>query len=66
MRFTHQETKNGSIVFNNNEPLKNHLGNALNGISTFEADLLAADLNEIFDAGRTDLTKSFVYCVCLK
>ncbi len=54
---------NGFIVLNNKKPLENHRNIEFNPFKQEIAQLLCNDLNEIFDSGRNELIKSFVYCV---
>jgi hypothetical protein len=63
MQFEIEKKDNGFIVLNNKKPLENHRNIEFNPFKQEIAQLLCDDLNEIFDSGRNELIKSFVYCV---
>ena len=63
MQFEIEKKDNGFIVLNNKKPLENHRNIEFNPFKHEIAQLLCDDLNEIFDSGRNELIKSFVYCV---
>ena len=63
MQFEIEKKDNGFIVLNNKKPLENHRNIEFNPFKQEIAQLLCNDLNEIFDSGRNELIKSFVYCV---
>lgn len=62
-RFTLQHQPDGILVLNQHIPLKNHLNQTFLPLPTTVAERLCKDLNEIFIAGKTSLTESFIYCV---
>ncbi len=62
MQFVIEKKDNGFIVLNNKKPLENHKNKPFNPFKQEIAQLLCDDLNEIFDSGRNELIKSFVYC----
>lgn len=62
MRFTTLQQNNDFLVLENTKPLLNHIEKPLPAFSKEIAELLASDLNEVFDFGKDQLNFSFVYC----
>jgi hypothetical protein len=63
MHFEVEKTDNGFIVLNNKKPLENDRNIEFKPFKKEFTQLLCDDLNEIFDSGRNELIKSFVYCL---
>jgi hypothetical protein len=62
MQFVVEKIDKGYLVLNNKKPLVNHRNIEFNPFKQEVAELLCKDLNQIFETGRDELIKSFVYC----
>lgn len=62
-RFTLHHQPEGTMVLEQNVPLKNHINQPFPAFPKSIAERLCKDLNEIATAGKKSLTESFIYCV---
>lgn len=61
-RFTLHQQPGGTMVLDQNLPLRSHLNQSFPYFPKTIAERLCKDLNEIFSAGKILLTESFIYC----